>query len=168
MCVCVCVVVVLARVCLRAYVRACVRVMVVVWTCFSAPNHRYVSALPHSHSHTHTQTPDIEITRSLDLNLWGRRNMSIPPPSPAHKHAHTRTHARTHARKHTRASTTTTHTHTHTHTPDIEITRSLDLNLWERRNMSMATHCIADATCLKYVGMGERVCRCEREGRRKK
>ena len=30
--------------------------------------------------------------------------------------------------------------------------------------MSMATHCIADATCLKYVGMDERVCREEREG----
>jgi hypothetical protein len=33
---------------------------------------------------------------------------------------------------------------------DISIMRSKDLGAWERRNMSMATHCIAQEVCLKY------------------
>ena len=33
---------------------------------------------------------------------------------------------------------------------DIVIKRSKDLVTWETRNMSMATHCIADDLCLKY------------------
>lgn len=33
---------------------------------------------------------------------------------------------------------------------DIHITRSRDLLTWEARNMSMATHCIGQALCLRY------------------
>ena len=33
---------------------------------------------------------------------------------------------------------------------DIEITRSKDLIVWEKRNMSLATHCIAEEICPKY------------------
>jgi hypothetical protein len=33
---------------------------------------------------------------------------------------------------------------------DITLTRSKDLTVWEKRNMSMMTHCIAEEICLKY------------------
>jgi hypothetical protein len=33
---------------------------------------------------------------------------------------------------------------------DITLTRSKDLKTWEKRNMSMMTHCIAQEICLKY------------------
>ena len=33
---------------------------------------------------------------------------------------------------------------------DITLTRSKDLLVWERRNMSMMTHCISQDICLKY------------------
>jgi hypothetical protein len=33
---------------------------------------------------------------------------------------------------------------------DIEITRSKDLVVWEKRNMSLATHCIAEEICLQH------------------